>query len=81
MSSKTFTLWAFANNNGQLEQIANKREWLAEGQGSKSLSDTWTGKVYGKASSSKAYKAASADVFALNCAEQAKWEQTNSVSL
>lgn len=63
MNDKTFTLWAMAGNaKGEWAQIANLREWTPTG--SRSISDTWTGKVYGKGR--KAIKAAEADMRILN---------------
>ena len=63
MQTATFTMYAFAaNTTGNLEQMANVREWLP--QGSRSVSDTFTGKIYGKGP--KAWKAAQADCMTLN---------------
>lgn len=59
-----FTLYAFAMNAaGQFEQIANEREWIPGGT-SRSISDRFTGKIYGKGK--KGWAAAQADVLNLN---------------
>lgn len=63
MDTKTFTMWAAVGNaKGEWVQVANLREWLPDG--SRSISDTYTGKVYGKGR--KGWKAAEADMKVLN---------------
>ena len=62
----TFTMYAIVGNEkGEYVQVANLRRWTTKG--SDSISDTYTGKVYGKGS--KAWKAACADSLAMNIAE------------